>query len=140
MATKENTTNHRVGIHGNIKALKTGCNDEIGSKGLEKLGEKTSRHPQEYVSTIGNTIDTQINIRKFGEVFQDGLDNTDEMATKWNWKDNNHELNWRDKPISLRISYDSDKQELKVQVWNELIQVWARLSLSRNEILKILGG
>ena len=133
-------TSPRLGTHGNIQLLEQGCNKRMGSSGLEPLGEKDSATPQEYISMVGNTIDTEINIKKFGEVFQDGLDNTKEMAAKWNWKNDNHELNWRDKPASLRISYDSNKQEFKVQVWNNLIQVWAGLSLTREEILKILEG
>lgn len=132
-------TSPRLGTHGNIQLLE-GCNKGIGSSGLQQLGKKDPATPQEYVSSVGNTIDTQINIKKFGEVFQDGLDNTKEMAAKWNWKNDNQELNWRDKPASLRISYDSNKQEFKVQVWNDLIQVWARLSLTKEEILKIIEG
>lgn len=138
MATEENTS-QRLGTHGNIELLKEGCNVGIGSKGLEQLGED-DQSPRQYVSSVNHTIDTQINIKKFGEVLQDGFYNTKEMATKWNWKSDHNELNWRDKPASLRIHYDPKKQILRVQVWNELIQVWAWLSLSKEEILKILEG
>jgi len=130
---------HRLGNNGNIQLLEGSCNVGIGSKGLEQLGEK-DQNPTQYISCVNHKIDTQINIKKFGEVFQDGLDNTREMATKWNWVSDNNELNWRDKPASLRIHYDPKKQILRVQVWNELIQVWAWLSLSKEEILKILEG
>lgn len=140
MATEENTS-HRLGTYGNIQLLEGGCNDGIGSKGLEKLGESDGPdNPQQYISSVNHKVDTQINIRKFGEVLQDGLDNTKEMAVKWNWKSDTHELNWRDSPASLRIHYDPKKQILRVQVWNELIQVWAWLSLTKEEILKILEG
>jgi len=138
MATEENTS-QRLGTHGNIQLLKEGCNIEIGSNGLEQL-DKKGQNPTQYVSSVNHKIDTQINIKKFGEVLQDGLDNTKEMAAKWNWKLEHDELNWRDNPISLRIHYDPKKQELRIQVWNELIQIWAWLSLSKEEILKILEG
>lgn len=136
MATKE--TSHRLGTHGNIQLVQDGCNDIIGKNGLEQLGEKDN--PIQYVSLVNHKIDTQINIKKFGKVLQDGLDNTKEMATAWNWKTDHDELNWRDTPAALRIHYDPKKQILRVQVWNELIQVWAWLSLSKEEILKILEG
>jgi len=139
MATDENTS-RRLGTHGNIQLLEGGCNVGIGSKGLEKLGSSDPGNPQQYVSSVNHKIDTQINIKKFGEVLQDGLQNTKEMAAKWNWKSDTDELNWRDNPCSLRIHYDTKKQILRVQVWNELIQVWAWLSLSKEEILKILEG
>ncbi len=138
MATNENTS-QRLGTYGNIGLLKESCNPVIGSKGLEQLGKK-DENPTQYVSSVNHKIDTQINIKKFGEVLQDGLDNTKEMATKWNWKSDHDEYNWRDKPASLRIHYDPKKQILRIQVWNELIQVWAWLSLSKEEILKILEG
>ena len=140
MATKENTS-HRLGARGNIQLLKEGCNVEIGSKGLEKLGGSDGPDdPQQYVSSINHKVDLQINLKKFGEVLQDGLENTKEMAAKWNWKSDTDELNWRDTPASLRIHYDPKKQMLRVQVWNELFEVWAWLSLSKEEILKILEG
>ncbi len=136
---KEENTSQRLGNHGNIQLLEEVCNVGIGSKGLEQLGKK-DQNPTQYVSSVNHIIDTQINVKKFGEVLQDGLNNTKEMATKWNWVSDCNELNWRDKPASLRIHYDPKKQILRVQVWNELIQVWAWLSLSREEILKILEG
>ncbi len=138
MATEENTS-QRLGAHGNIQLSEKGCNAEIGSSGLEPL-HRDGENLTQYVSKFKHQIDTQINIKKFGEVLQDGLDNTKEMAAKWNWKSNNNEFNWRDKPVELRIYYDPKKQMLRVQVWNELIQVWVSLSLTKSEILKILDG
>jgi len=132
-------TSSRLGTHGNIQLLKKGCNKGVGSKGLEKLGDSPD-DPQQYVSSVNHKVDTQINLKKFGEVLQDGLQNTKEMAAKWNWRSDTDELNWRDNPCSLRIYYDSKKQILRVQVWNELIQVWAWLSLTKAEMLKILEG
>ena len=129
-------SNHRLGTHGNITLRKDGCNSEIGKKGLEKLGD--SQGIIEYVSGKNNTLDIELNIKTLGNMFQDGLDNTKEMAEKWNWHKDNHELNWRDTPCSLRISYNPTTSIFKIQVWNELIQTWARLSLTKDEILKII--
>lgn len=129
--------NQRIGNNGGISLIVGGCSPEIGNHGLELLpGGK----PKEYLKSTDCSLDIQINIEKFGKVLQDGLDNTAEMADKWGWKNNHNELNWRDTPCSLRISYDPGIQTLKIQVWNELIQTWARLSLSKQEILKIMEG
>lgn len=140
MATKE--TSPRLGTRGDIQIPKRGCPGEpvIGSDKLEKLPGLSPHGMAEYISGKNHQSDIQINIRKFGQVFQDGLDNTKEMAEKWNWRSNNDELNWRDTPVELRISYDSNKNQFRVQVFNELFQIWIRLSLSKEEIQNILAG
>lgn len=140
MATKE--TSPRLGTHGDIQILKRGCNGDpvIGSDKLEKLPNLSSHGLVEYISGKNHQSDIQINTKKFGQVLQDGLDNTKEMAEKWNWRSDNDQLNWRETPVELRISYDSNKNQFRVQVWNELFQIWIRLSLSKEEIQKILEG
>lgn len=141
MATKE--TSPRLGTHGDIQLLKRGCNNGdpvIGSEKLEKLPHLSLHGLVEYISGKNHQSDIQINTRKFGQVLQDGLDNTKEMAEKWNWLSDNNQLNWRDTPVELRMSYDSNKNQFRVQVWNELFQIWIRLSLSKEEIQKILEG
>jgi len=129
---------NRIGARGDIHLEHGKCNKEVGKDGLEKLA--TSTTPQEYISNKDCTLDVQINIEKFGQVLQDGINNTKEMAETWKWSNDNQELNWRDTPCSLRISYDKNSNIFKIHVWNELTKLWLRLSLTKKEILQILEG
>lgn len=137
-----NEKSNRLGNHGSVELLTEGCNSDLGNKGLVVLTPeiKGVKGTTEYISNKNNSLDIQLNIEKLGKVFQDGLDNTKEMAEKWNWHKDNNELNWRDTPCSLRVSYDQKAGMLRIQVWNELIQTWARLSLTKEQILKIIEG
>ena len=136
MSARQN--GQKLGTKGNINLSKN-IDEDIGTHKLELLPGPES-DIKEYHSNTGNKLDIQINIPKFGEVLQDGLDNTKEMAEKWGWNDNNHELNWRDTPCELRLSYDPKTDKFNIQVWNELIQIWTYLSLTKEEILKVLEG
>lgn len=138
-------TSFRLGQRGNIKIQMGGCNPDIGKDGLEVLHQEddltgSDKEVTEYVSSKNNTMDIQINIPKFGQVLQEGLDNTKEMAEKWNWKDDNGELNWRDTPCAVRMSYDQKKDQFNIHTWNELLFTWVHLSLTKAEMLKILEG
>ena len=135
--TASQETSRRLGNHGEIYLSKDECNPELGNDNLEEL---PGGSPREYVKRTKCSLDIQINIKKFGEVLQDGLDNTKEMAELWGWNNDHHELNWRDTPCSLRISYNKVNDIFKVQVWNELIQIWTKLSLTKAQMLKILEG
>jgi len=125
----------RLGEKGNISIPTEGCNRDVGIHGLEPLGingidlvDKTGR----------NRIDMQINIKTFGEELPNGIANTKEMAKAWNWHSDSDELNWRNKPCALRISYDNEKEVFKVHVWNNLTQIWIYLALTKDDLEKIL--
>lgn len=68
----------RLGEKGEIDLVRGGCNPELGLTGIDEL---LGGNPKEYISNTGkHSIDVQLNIKKFGEVLQDGIDNTKEMA------------------------------------------------------------
>jgi hypothetical protein len=120
--------------------LKRGCNPGVGDKGLEILAPHADGTRTEYISNRDNTMDIQISIPNFGKAFQEGLDNTKKLATENQWHNDHDSLNWRDTPCSLRMSYDSKNDRFNVQMWNELLQVRTHLSLTREEIQKVLKG
>ena len=129
----------RIGEKGDISLIRGGCNPELGLTGLEKIS-LSSENPTQYLSNTGkHFIDVQLNIKKFGEVLQDGIDNTKEMAKAWNWHSDSDELNWRGKPCTLRTFYNKNTEIFQVHVWNELLQIWINLSLTKDEILKIIN-
>jgi len=127
----------RLGERGDIQLARGGCSPEVGKSGLEPMDSVDS--PTQYISDTGkHSIDVQLNIKKFGQVLQDGIDNTKEMAHAWNWHSDSNELNWRGKPCTLRTYYVKETNTFHVHVWNELLQIWINLSLTKDEILKIL--
>ncbi len=127
----------RLGERGDIDISEGGCNADLGHNGLEIMPHSGSY--DEYLDVTGrHKIDIQLNIQKFGEQMHNGLLNTKEMAHKWNWKSDSDELNWRNKPCALRIGYNKGLNIFKVQVWNDLLQVWIKLALTKEDILKIL--
>lgn len=128
----------RLGEKGNISIPTGKCNPDTGRTGLELLGDGTNGL-QEYVDVSGkHRVDVQINIPKFGEEMHNGILNTKEMAKAWNWHSDSDELNWRNKPCALRISYDRTKNDFKVQIWNDLLQVWIHLSLTKEDLEKVI--
>ncbi len=130
----------RLGERGNIGIQESGCNKDIGLNGLEILPPKQSKNNQ-YVDVSGSHIvDIQINIKKFGEEIHNGLLNTKEMAKKWNWHSDSDELNWRNKPCAIRLSYNKEKNIFKVHIWNELLQIWTYLSLTKEDIQRVLDN
>ena len=138
MATEEKTSPIRLGHRGNIKRLSGGCNKTAGKEGLERFAVGP---PTQWINQNGkSTLDIQINTQKFVEHMQSGVENTMEMAAKWGWHHNDKELNWRDTPVDIRLHYDKKSNKFRVQVWNELIQIWAYLDLSKEDVLKIIEG
>lgn len=128
----------RLGEKGNISIPMATCNPNTGRIGLEILGENADGSP-EYIDISGkHRVDVQINIPKFGEEMHNGILNTKEMAKAWNWHSDSDELNWRNKPCALRISYDRTKKDFKVQIWNDLLQVWIHLSLTKEDLEKVI--
>ncbi len=128
----------RLGERGDIDISEGGCNADLGHNGLEIMPHGGSY--DEYLDVTGrHKIDIQLNIQKFGEQMHNGLLNTKEMAHKWNWKSDCDELNWRNKPCALRIGYNKGLNIFKVQVWNDLLQIWIKLALTKEDILEILG-
>ena len=129
-----------IGEHGDIFIARGGCNPELGVHGLVEMPKKGDSY-QEYIEQTGNhKIDTQLNIYPLGTLMVDGLNNTKEMAQLWNWKHDTHELNWRNKPVCLRIGYDNKSNILRIQVWNNLGTTWLKLKLSPLELDRIIDG
>ena len=129
----------RLGERGNFSIPRGKCNPDVGHIGLEPLTMVDVTGVQEYLDMTGkHHMDIQINIPKFGEQMHNGILNTREMAKAWNWNSDSDELNWRNKSCALRISYDKVKKDFKVQVWNDLMQIWIHLSLTKEDLMKIV--
>lgn len=129
----------RLGERGNISIPTGSCNKDIGLTGLEPMRLAEQGETQEYLDVTGrHRIDTQINTRKFGEELHNGILNTKEMAKAWNWHSDSDELNWRNKPCALRISYDNTRMRFEIHVWNELTQIWISLALTKEDLDKII--
>lgn len=128
----------RLGERGDIKIPKGGCNKDVGLNGLEIMLPRDGY--DEFLDVSGrHKIDFQLNIKKFGEEMHNGLLNTKDMAHAWNWHSDSDEFNWRGQECALRIGYNEKANIFKVQVWNNLLQIWINLSLTKEEILKVLG-
>ena len=78
-----------IGERGDIFIGRDGCKPELGIHGLVEMESKDSY--QEYIDQSGaHRIDTQINIYSLGVNMVHGIENTQEMAQKWNWQNTSH--------------------------------------------------
>jgi len=130
----------RLGERGDIGMLESTCNKDVGNNGLEELSPIQETNKQ-YIDITGrHKVDVQINIKKFGKEMHNGILNTKEMAHKWGWHSDSDEFNWRNKSCALRTWYNEEKSIFRVQIWNELLQIWIDLQLTKEEILRIINN
>jgi hypothetical protein len=125
---------------GNQTRIREGCNHGVGDDGLDILSLHADGTRTEYISNRGHIMDIYMSARNFKKAFQEGMDNTKAIVKKHKFHNDHDSLNWSDVPCSLRMSYDAKDGRFNVHIWNELLQVQTHLSLTREDILKVLVG